>query len=77
VLSSLELEVITRYLERTGWSDAGQRRTHRIWARMLSDGIATVVVPNDRGYADCPGPHDRAADHARPGRRPRSPCWRR
>ena len=41
-------------MERTGWSDAGQRRTHQVWARMLSDGIATVVVPNDRGYADYP-----------------------
>jgi hypothetical protein len=54
VLSSLEPEVITRYLERTGWSDAGQRRTHQVWARILSDGIATVVVPNSRAYADYP-----------------------
>jgi hypothetical protein len=54
VLSSLEPEVIAGYLQRTGWSDAGQRRTHQVWARMLSDGIATVVVPNDRGFADYP-----------------------
>ena len=54
VLSSLEPDVITCYLQRTVWSDAGQRRTHGIWARMLSDGIATVVVPNDRGFADYP-----------------------
>jgi hypothetical protein len=54
VLSTLEPDVITGYPKRTGWSDAGQRRTHQVWARMLSDGIATVVVPNDRGYADYP-----------------------
>ncbi len=54
VLSSLEPDVITRYLQQTGWSDAGQRRTHRVWRRMLSDGIAAVVVPSDQSFADYP-----------------------
>jgi len=53
-LSSLEPASVCGYLRRAGWTEAGERRTGSVWTLRLSDGVATVFVPNDSGFADYP-----------------------
>jgi hypothetical protein len=54
MLSSLEPEAVSRYLRETGWTEAHERRTSVVWTLQTDHGVADVLVPTDRGFADYP-----------------------